>query len=51
MVVEARRPAMKKTVQRLRSFGEDSQAQMKREIAILIAIILLTVALGFLFVR
>lgn len=42
---------MKQTVQRLRSFGEDSQAQMRSEIAILIAIILITVALGFVFVR
>lgn len=40
---------MKKTVQRLLSFGQDSQDQIKKEFAILIAIILLTVALGFVF--
>lgn len=40
---------MKKTEYKIRSFGQDSKDQMKREIAILIAIILLTVGLGHVF--
>lgn len=42
--------AMKQTVQKLRSFDDDSPSQMKREFAILAAIILLTAAIGFVFV-
>ena len=42
---------MKKMRQKFRPFGEDPPNQIMREVAILALIILVTVALGFVFVR